>query len=44
MKKTYVTTYTFTAMVNKTFNKSGAYKDFQLMHQANVYDVNSLTA
>ncbi len=31
----------FTAMVNKTFNKSGAYKDFELMHQAINYDVKS---
>jgi hypothetical protein len=28
-------------MVNKTFNKSGAYKDFELMHQAIDYDVKS---
>ncbi len=41
MKKRYDTTYTSTAMVNKTFNKSGAYKDFELMHQAIDYDVKS---
>jgi hypothetical protein len=28
-------------MVNKTFNKSGAYEDFELMHQAIDYDVES---
>jgi hypothetical protein len=28
-------------MVNKTFNKSGAYKNFELMHQAIDYDVKS---
>ncbi len=26
-------------MVDKTFNKSGAYEDFELMHQAIDYDV-----
>jgi hypothetical protein len=39
MKKTYRATSTFTAMVNKPFNKSGAYKAFELMHQAIDYDV-----
>jgi hypothetical protein len=28
-------------MVNKTFNKSGAYKEFELMHQAIDYNVKS---
>jgi hypothetical protein len=41
MKETYDATSAFTAMVNKTFNKSGAYKDFELMHQAIDYDVKS---
>jgi hypothetical protein len=39
MKKTYDTASAFTSMVNKTFNKSGAYKDFELLHQAIDYDV-----
>ncbi len=38
MKNTYDTASAFTAMVNETFNKSGAYKDFELMHQAIDYD------
>jgi hypothetical protein len=41
MKKTYDAASTFAAIVNKTFNKSGAYKDFELMHQAIDYDVKS---
>jgi hypothetical protein len=41
MKKTYDAASAFTAMVNKTFNKSGAYKNFELMHQAIDYDVKS---
>jgi hypothetical protein len=39
MKKTYDATSAFTAMVNRTFNKSIAYKDFELMHEAIDYDV-----
>jgi hypothetical protein len=31
----------FTAMVNKTFNKSVPYKDFELMNEATVYEVKS---
>ncbi len=41
MKKTYEAASAFTAMVNKRFNKSSAYKDFELMHQAIDYDVKS---
>jgi hypothetical protein len=41
MKKTYDAASAFTAMVNKTFSKSGAYKDFELMHQAIDYGVKS---
>ncbi len=41
MKKTYDAASARTAMVNKMFNKSSAYKDFQLMHQAIDYDVKS---
>jgi hypothetical protein len=41
MKKTYDATSAFTAMANKMFNKSGAYKDFELMHQAIDFDVKS---
>jgi hypothetical protein len=41
MKKTYDATSTFTAMVNKRFNKSVAYEDFELMHEAIDYDVKS---
>ncbi len=41
VKKPYDAASAFTAMVNKTFNKSGAYKDFELMHQAIEYDVES---
>jgi hypothetical protein len=41
MKKSYDAASAFTAMVNKTFNKSGAYGDFELMHQAIDYDVKS---
>jgi hypothetical protein len=32
---------TFTAMVNKTFNKSIPYKDFELINEATVYEVKS---
>jgi hypothetical protein len=31
----------FTAMVNKTFNKSVPYEDFELMNEATVYEVKS---
>jgi hypothetical protein len=31
----------FTTMVNKTFNKSIPYKDFELMNEATVYEVKS---
>ncbi len=41
MKITYDATSAFTAMVNKRFNTSSAYKDFELMHQAIDYDVKS---
>ncbi len=41
MKKTYDAASTFTAMVNKTFNKRIAYKDFELMHEAIDYDFQS---
>ena len=41
MKITYDATSAFTAMVNKTFNKSRDYEDFELMHQAIDYDVKS---
>jgi hypothetical protein len=41
MKKTYDAASTFTAMVNKTFNKSVPYKDFELMNEATVYEVRS---
>jgi hypothetical protein len=33
----------FTAMVNKMFNKSVPYKDFELMNEATVYEVISKT-
>ncbi len=41
MKKAYDTTSAFTAMVNKTFNKSVPYKDFELMNEATVNEVQS---
>jgi hypothetical protein len=41
MKKSYDPASAFTAMVNKTFNKGSAYKDFELMHQAIDYDFKS---
>jgi hypothetical protein len=41
MNKTYDAASAFTAMVYKTFNKSVAYKDFELMHEAIDYDVQS---
>jgi hypothetical protein len=41
MKKTYDAASSFTEMVNKMFNKSSAYEDFELMHQAINYDVKS---
>ncbi len=41
MKTTYDAASTFTAMANKIFNKSGAYKNFELMHQAIDYVVKS---
>ncbi len=41
MKNTSDTADAYTSMVNKTFNKSGAYKVFELMHQAIDYDVKS---
>ncbi len=39
MKKTYDAASAFTSMVNKMFNKSIAYENFELMHQAIDYDV-----
>jgi hypothetical protein len=42
MKKTYDAASAFTAMVNKTFKKSIAYKDFELMHQAIDYEINQI--
>jgi hypothetical protein len=44
MKKAYDAASAFTAMVNKMFNKSSACIDFEPMHQAIDYDVNSLPA
>ncbi len=41
MKKAYVAPSAFTAMVNKTFNKSISYEDFELMNEATVYEVKS---
>jgi hypothetical protein len=41
MKKAYGAASALTAMVNKMFNKSIPYKDFDLMNEATVYEVKS---
>ncbi len=41
MKKACDIALAFTAMVNKTFNKSVPYKDFEVMNEATVYEVKS---
>jgi hypothetical protein len=41
MKKAYDAASAFTAMVNKTFNKSIPYKDFELMNEVTINEVKS---
>jgi hypothetical protein len=41
MKKAYDAASAFAAMVNKRFNKSVPYKDFELINVATVYEIKS---